>query len=98
MIDFNHLSSQEKATADQAPAPENRVELMDVHGLAEFLHLDRQTIYNWLHQRKLSGIKVGGVWRFDKRVVEEWLRAQTVDGHMSRATRHKRHEPQQPLE
>jgi len=52
--------------------------LMDVRALASYLHLDRQTIYNWLHQRRLSGIKLGGVWRFDRRMVDEWLQTQTV--------------------
>jgi len=49
--------------------------LMDVYELAEYLKLKRQTIYNWLHQGKIAGIKVGGVWRFDKRDVDTWLRS-----------------------
>lgn len=53
--------------------------LMDIRELAEYLKLDRQTLYNWLHQRKLSGIKVGGVWRFDRRTVDAWLRTHLVE-------------------
>jgi excisionase family DNA binding protein len=49
---------------------------MDVEELADFLRLKRQTIYNWLNQGKFSGIKVGGVWRFDRREVEGWLKSQ----------------------
>ncbi len=49
--------------------------LMDIDELANYLKLKRQTIYNWLHQRKISGIKVGGVWRFDRRDVEAWLKS-----------------------
>ena len=49
--------------------------LMDIQELADYLRLKRQTIYNWLNQRKISGIKVGGVWRFDKKSIEKWLRS-----------------------
>jgi len=50
--------------------------LMDIDELANYLKLQKQTIYNWLHLRKISGIKVGGVWRFDKRDIDKWLRSQ----------------------
>ena len=49
--------------------------LMDIDELADYLRLKRQTIYNWLHQRKISGIKVGGVWRFDRKEVDNWLKS-----------------------
>ncbi len=51
--------------------------LMDVDELAQYLKLKKQTIYNWLNLRKISGIKIGGVWRFDRREVEKWLKAQS---------------------
>ena len=49
--------------------------LIDIDELAEYLKLQKQTIYNWLHQGKISGIKVGGVWRFDRREVDLWLKS-----------------------
>jgi excisionase family DNA binding protein len=49
--------------------------LMDLEELADYLKLQKQTIYNWLHQGKISGIKVGGVWRFSRRDIEIWLRS-----------------------
>ena len=50
--------------------------LLDVDELAKYLKLRKQTIYNWLSQRRISGIKLGGVWRFDKREIDKWLRSQ----------------------
>jgi len=47
--------------------------LIDIDELADYLKLKKQTIYNWLHQRKISGIKVGGVWRFHKDQFVTWL-------------------------
>ena len=49
--------------------------LLDVDDLAKYLKLQKQTIYNWLNQRKISGIKIGGVWRFDKSEVDKWLKS-----------------------
>jgi len=49
--------------------------LIDIGELADYLKLKKQTIYNWLHQRKISGIKVGGVWRFDRRDIDSWLKS-----------------------
>jgi excisionase family DNA binding protein len=51
---------------------------MNIEELADYLRLRKQTIYNWLHQKKISGIKVGGVWRFDKKEVDSWLRARRL--------------------
>lgn len=48
--------------------------LIDVDELADYLKLKKQTIYNWLSERKISGIKVGGVWRFDRKEVAAWLK------------------------
>ena len=49
--------------------------LIDIDELANYLKLKRQTIYNWLHMGKISGIKVGGVWRFDRREIDLWLKS-----------------------
>jgi excisionase family DNA binding protein len=48
---------------------------MDIEELADYLRLQKQTIYNWLNQKKISGIKVGGVWRFDRKSVDRWLKS-----------------------
>jgi len=53
--------------------------LMDTDELARYLKLEKQTIYNWLHQKKISGIKVGHVWRFDKKVVDKWLHSNVIE-------------------
>lgn len=49
--------------------------LIDIEELANYLKLKKQTIYNWLSAGKISGIKVGGVWRFDRKEVDAWLRS-----------------------
>lgn len=49
--------------------------LMDVEELASYLRSRKQTIYNWLRQKKINGVKVGGLWRFDKKAVDSWLKS-----------------------
>ena len=49
--------------------------LIDIDELADYLRLKKQTIYNWLHVGKISGIKVGGVWRFDRKEIDAWLKS-----------------------
>ncbi|MDD5255036.1 MAG: helix-turn-helix domain-containing protein [Candidatus Omnitrophica bacterium] len=49
--------------------------LIDIDELAAYLKLKKQTIYNWLHERKITGIKVGGVWRFDRKEIDAWLKS-----------------------
>ncbi len=50
--------------------------LINVDELAQYLNLQKQTIYNWLSQGKISGMKIGGVWRFDKKEIDQWLKSQ----------------------
>lgn len=50
--------------------------LLNIDELADYLRLRKQTIYNWLHEGKISGIKVGGVWRFEKKEIDLWLKSQ----------------------
>ena len=49
--------------------------LIDIDELANYLKLKKQTIYNWLSDGKISGLKIGGVWRFDRKEVDAWLRS-----------------------
>ncbi len=52
--------------------------LMDINELAAYLKLEKQTIYNWLHEKKIAGIKVGHVWRFEKSAIDKWLKSQLI--------------------
>ncbi len=49
--------------------------LMDIEELASYLRFKKQTIYNWLRQKRINGIKVGGAWRFDKKEIDGWLKS-----------------------
>jgi len=53
--------------------------LMSVEEVAQYLNLSTQTIYNWLHKRRINGIKIGKVWRFDKQEIDLWLKGKMSD-------------------
>lgn len=49
--------------------------LMTPQQVADFLQVDFRTVYHLLRSGKLSGVKVGRIWRIRPEDVEEYLRA-----------------------
>ena len=47
--------------------------LLTVEEVAEYLNVDKFTVYRLLGQKRLPGFKIGGQWRFKKEVLEAWL-------------------------
>jgi excisionase family DNA binding protein len=48
--------------------------LLTTKELAEYLKLTEVTIYKYANEGKISGVKVGSRWRFDKDYIDELLR------------------------
>jgi excisionase family DNA binding protein len=48
--------------------------LMHAEELADYLEPKELNIYTWLLQMKLRGVKAGGVWKFDRKEIDSWLR------------------------
>lgn len=57
---------------------ENYPEILLVEEVAEYLRVNKQTIYNLLRQGQLPAKKIGGQWRFHKKAIDEYLVAQTT--------------------
>ncbi len=47
--------------------------LLTLEQVAEYLNVDRCTVYRLLARRQLPAFKVGNQWRFKKRMIETWL-------------------------
>ena len=47
--------------------------LLTVEQVAEYLNVDKFTVYRLLAQKKLPGFKVGNQWRFKLEIIEAWL-------------------------
>ena len=51
-----------------------REQLMTLEQVAEYLNVDRFTVYRLLSQKQLPAFKVGNQWRFKRQLIEAWLR------------------------
>ena len=50
--------------------PEN---LLTLEQVAQYLNVDRLTVYRLLAQKQLPAFKVGNQWRFKRKMIEAWL-------------------------
>ena len=48
-------------------------QLLTLGEVAEYLNVDKFTVYRLLADKKLPGFKVGNQWRFKRSMVERWL-------------------------
>jgi len=50
-------------------------QLLTVAQVANYLNVNEFTIYRMVADGRLPAFKVGNQWRFKKRLIEKWLRA-----------------------
>ncbi len=50
--------------------PEN---LLTLRQVAQYLNVDKFTVYRLLAQKQLPAFKVGNQWRFKRKMIEAWL-------------------------
>lgn len=48
-------------------------EIMTIKELSLYLKINEKTIYKLAKQRKLPGVKIGGMWRFKKEAIDNWM-------------------------
>ena len=48
-------------------------QLLTLEEVAEYLNVDRVTVYRLLTQKELPAFKVGNQWRFKREMIEAWL-------------------------
>ncbi|MCD6099025.1 MAG: helix-turn-helix domain-containing protein [Candidatus Marinimicrobia bacterium] len=48
-------------------------EIMTIKDLSLYLKINEKTIYKLAKQGKLPGVKIGGMWRFKKEVIDSWM-------------------------
>jgi excisionase family DNA binding protein len=49
--------------------------LMDIKQVSAWLNLKPSTLYLWVSQGKIPALKIHGVIRFQRDVIEQWMRA-----------------------
>jgi excisionase family DNA binding protein len=48
--------------------------LLDINEAADYLNLSTSTLYSWVSQRRIPHLKIGGRVRFDKKVLDRWIK------------------------
>ncbi len=48
--------------------------LLTTEQIANYLKIDKFTVYRLVAQKRLPAFKVGNQWRFKKELLEAWLR------------------------
>ncbi|HSF58976.1 MAG TPA: helix-turn-helix domain-containing protein [Candidatus Binatia bacterium] len=51
-------------------------DLLTAKEVAEYLRVNQYTIYRLVAQKKLPAFKVGSQWRFERSVLDRWLKKQ----------------------
>ncbi|HXF74596.1 MAG TPA: helix-turn-helix domain-containing protein [Methylomirabilota bacterium] len=49
-------------------------QLMTLEQVAEYLNVDKFTVYRLLASKELPAFKVGNQWRFKRKLIENWLK------------------------
>ena len=48
-------------------------ELITIQQVADYLKVDRFTVYRLVTQKRIPAFKVGGQWRFKQEMIDSWL-------------------------
>ncbi len=65
--------------SEQLKPPESvKRRLLSIDETSEYLGLAHATLYKMVNQRRIPYVKVGRLLRFDSRLIDEWLQANTV--------------------
>ena len=48
-------------------------QLLTLEQVAEYLNVDKFTVYRLLADKELPAFKVGNQWRFKRKMIENWL-------------------------
>ncbi len=51
-------------------------EILTLREVAEYLRLTEKTTYRYALEGTIPGFKIGGTWRFRKRVIDQWIQKQ----------------------
>jgi len=61
------------STHESKSAGIGRDEILTIKELSLYLKINEKTIYKLAKQGKLPGVKIGGMWRFKKEAIDNWL-------------------------
>ncbi len=48
---------------------------VDTKTVAEYLNINKQTVFTWIAQKNLPAVRVGKSWRFKLSEIDDWVRS-----------------------
>jgi len=69
-VGFSHWKSRAGSLQRRDLMPE---QLLTLEQVAEYLNVDKFTVYRLLAEKELPAFKVGNQWRFKRKLIETWL-------------------------
>ena len=61
------------------PTSTNESEIVTIKQVADYLKVTERTIYRLAAAKKIPAFKVGGMWRFSRADIENWIKQQSMD-------------------
>ena len=65
--------STDEANSERGRMMEDR--WLSVDEIADHLGIKRDTVYKWISERQMPGHKIGRLWKFNKKEVDEWVKS-----------------------
>ena len=63
-------------------------QLMDIKDVATYLRVKESTVYTWAQAGKLPAFRLGRLWRFRRRDLDDWLEKKRLQQTEDEATDH----------
>jgi excisionase family DNA binding protein len=54
--------------------------ILTIKEVAEYLKVNERTVYRLAGAKKIPAFKVGGIWRFLRSDIDQWIKSQTTGG------------------
>jgi len=67
------LGVNDEANSERGRMMEDR--WLSVNEIADHLCIKRDTVYKWISERQMPGHKIGRLWKFNKKEVDEWVKS-----------------------
>jgi len=73
------------------PTSSSEGEILTIKEVADYLKVTERTIYRLAGARNIPAFKVGGMWRFSRVDIDNWIKQQStsVPEHATRGPSHK---------
>jgi excisionase family DNA binding protein len=63
-----------------SPMVKRETDILTILEVAAYLKVAQRTVYRLAAAKKIPAFKVGGVWRFSRAEIDDWIKQQSMEG------------------